>query len=510
MDTDTKYNNQQNITDSIYGTRRFVMYYEEFDNKESENNEFVDAEYENVNGGNGSSGGGNKKPKKNNGPLIALIIAIVVIGIGVCGLGGCVLLKSMQNSNDPLSTQKETVAEQDIGSTNTSNSVGNYTVTDVSGVVEEAMPSVVAITSTTFVESSSNDIYDFYFGNGYGNRGKQKQEQQAAGSGFIVDQSNNELLIVTNNHVVEGADKLAIQFYGQKNKETVSGTIKGTNDKLDVAIVSVKMKDIPTKVKSGIKKATLGDSNQLKVGNGAIAIGNALGFGQSVTSGVISALDREVDLDGTKRKLIQTDAPINGGNSGGALLNQKGEVIGINVAKYSSTGESGTVEGMGFAIPISSVKNDISKLEKQKARQKQDEDSKGYLGITGRTVDEQASESYSIPRGVQVNDVVDGEGADKAGIEENDIITELDGRTIESWEDLTSALDYYKAGETVKVKVATRDSGYKSKTVKVTLGKQPENTSGGSQNNNNNDNYNNGNGNYGGSDDSEDFFSFPW
>ena len=268
------------------------------------------------------------------------------------------------------------------------------------------------------------------------------------------------------------------------------------------------MSKIPAKIKSGIKKATLGDSNQVKVGNGAIAIGNALGFGQSVTSGVISAVDRAVEIDNKKMTLIQTDAPINGGNSGGALLNKNGEVIGINVAKYSSdSSSSGSVEGMGFAIPISSVKSEIAKLEKQKTRQKQDEDSKGYLGITGRTVDEQTSTEYSIPRGVQVNSVIDGEGADKAGIEENDIITELDGRTIESWEDLTSALDYYKAGETVKVKIATRDSGYKSKTVKVTLGKQPKNTSEGSQGNNN---YNNDNGNYGNSDDAEDFFSFPW
>ena len=486
------------------------MYYEEFDNRENENNEFVDAEYENVNGGNDSSGGSNKPPKKKgNGPLIALIIAIVIIGLGVCTLGGCLLLKMKDNSNQILRNQKETVAEQDIGNTKTSNNAGNYTVTDVSGVVEDAMPSVVAITSTTFVESSNNDIYDFYFGNGYGNgnSGKQKQEQVSAGSGFIVDQNNNELLIVTNNHVVEGADKLAIQFYGQKNKETVSGTIKGTNDKLDVAIVAVDMSKIPSKIKSGIKKATLGDSNQVKVGNGAIAIGNALGFGQSVTAGVISAVDRSVEIDSKKMTLIQTDAPINGGNSGGALLNQKGEVIGINVAKYSSdSSSSGSVEGMGFAIPISSVKSEISKLEKQKTRQKQDGDSKGYLGITGRTVDEQTSESYSIPRGVQVNKVIDGEAADKAGIEENDIITELDGRTIESWEDLTSALDYYKAGETVKVKIATRDSGYKSKTVKVTLGKQPEETNS-NQDSNYNNNYDNG---YGNSDDAEDFFSFPW
>ena len=480
------------------------------DNYNSENNEFVDAEYENMNSGSGSNNGGRRPPKKKgNGPLIALIIAIVAIGFIICAVGGYYFLSSVGNTS--LTTkQNETQAEQQIGNTKTGTDSSNkYSTVDVSGVVEDAMPSVVAITSTTFVESSSNDIYDFYFGNGYGNSnsGKQKQEQQAAGSGFIVDQNNNELLIVTNNHVVEGADKLAIQFYGQKNKETVKGTIKGTNDKLDVAVVSVNMKDIPSKIKSGIKKATLGDSNQIKVGNGAVAIGNALGFGQSVTAGVISAVNREVEIENKKMTLIQTDAPINGGNSGGALLNAKGEVIGINVAKYSSSGSSGSVEGMGFAIPITSVKNEISKLEKQKSRQKQSESEKGYLGITPQTVDEQAVQQYSMPEGVYVRDVVDGSGADKAGIEAGDVITEVDGKTIESTEDLTSTLDYYKAGETVKVKVAVRDKGYKTETVKVTLGKQSQNTNSSNNYNNGNDNYNSGN-DYEDSDDN--FFSFPW
>lgn len=490
------------------------MYYEDFENRD-ENNEFVDAEYEDMNSGNGSSNGGNKKPpKKGNGPIIALIIAIVVIGLGVCGLGGYFMLSSIGRSDNVITEQKQTEAEQDIGSTKTGNESSNkYTVTDVSGVVEDAMPSVVAITSTTFVESSSNDIYDFYFGNGYGNNGgSKKQEQVAAGSGFIVDQNNDELLIVTNNHVVEDADKLAIQFYGQKNKETVKGTIKGTNEREDVAVVSVKMEDIPAKIKSGIKKATLGDSNQVKVGNGAIAIGNALGFGQSVTAGVISAVDRTVEIENKKMTLIQTDAPINGGNSGGALLNQNGEVIGINVAKYSSSGESGSVEGMGFAIPISSVKNEISKLEKQKSRTKHSEEEKGYLGIRGQTVDEQASEVYSMPKGVLVREVFKGEAADKAGIKETDVITELDGRTIETMEDLTNALDYYKAGETVKVKVSYRsDAKYESKTVKATLSKQSENvkSSNDSQNNYNNDDSYNNNDEYEDSDDGN-IFSFPW
>ncbi len=494
------------------------MYYEEFDNRENDNNEFVDAEYEDMNGGNGSSNGGSNRPpkKKGNGPIIALIIAIVVFGFVVCGVGGYFLMSNVGRTDDIISQQKETQAEESIGSTKTgSDSANKYTVTDVSGVVEDAMPSVVAITSTTYVEQNYSDLYDFYFGNGSGgNRGNnnQKQKQVAAGSGFIVDQNNDELLIVTNNHVVEGADKLAVQFYGQKNKETVSGTIKGTNEKKDVAVVSVNMKDIPASIKSGIKKATLGDSNKVKVGNGAIAIGNALGFGQSVTAGVISAVNRTAEIENKKMTLIQTDAPINGGNSGGALLNQNGEVIGINVAKYSSSGSSGTVEGMGFAIPISSVKDEISKLEKQKSRSKQSEDEQGYLGIVGTTVDDQTSQTYSTPKGVFVREVIKDGAADKAGIQQTDVITELDGRTIESMDDLTGALEYYKAGETVKVKVSSRSGAkYKSKTVKVTLGKKPEGSS--SDNNNNYDNgnnYNNGNDDYYEDDDNDDMFSFPW
>ncbi len=489
------------------------MYYEEYDKQD--NNEFVDAAYEDIDSDNNSQGGGssNRPPKKKgNGPIIALIIAIIVIGLGICAVGGYFVLSGMSSVGEITSTQK--TKQKDIGSTKTDKTASSYTVVDVSKVVDEAMPSVVAITSTTFVESASNDIYDYYFGNG-GSNGNKKQEQVAAGSGFIVDQDDDELLIVTNNHVVEDSDKLSIQFYGQKNKETVSGKLKGTNEKLDVAVVSVKLSDIPSKIRSGIRKATLGDSNKVKVGNGAIAIGNALGFGQSVTSGVISAINRNVEIENKKMKLIQTDAAINGGNSGGALLNQYGEVIGINVAKYSSSGSSssGTIEGMGFAIPISSVKSEISKLEKQKSRTKQSEEAQGYLGIRGQTVDDQVSEMYSMPKGVLVREVYKGEAADEAGIKKTDVITELDGKTIESMDDLTSALDYYKAGETVKVEVKYRSgSSYKTKTVKVTLGKKPDdmNENNNYDNSQNNNNYNNGNDYYEDDDSDDSFFGFPW
>ena len=508
------------------------MYYEEFDKREEEkdssNNEYMDDIYEELKEEypEGSDDEPNKKPPKKSGkgPFIALIAIIIVLGLGICGVGGYLILSNIGQTDKVITQEQETEAEADIGSTKTGTTdSSNYKVADVSGVVDEAMPSVVAITSTTFVEQSSgNDFYDFYFGGDSNSGEKKKQEQVAAGSGFIVDQKDNELLIVTNNHVVEDSDKLAIQFYGQKNKETVQGYIKGTNEKQDVAVVAVKMKDIPAKIKSGIRKATLGDSESVKVGSGAVAIGNALGFGQSVTSGVISAVDRTVEIDGKKMTLLQTDAAINGGNSGGALLNQKGEVIGINVAKYSSSGySSSSIEGMGFAIPISSVKTEINKLEKQQTRAKQTEETKGYLGIKGQTVDSQDSETYSIPKGVMVREVFDDEGADNAGIKTGDVITELDGRTIESMEDLTNALDYYKAGETVKVKVAVRDDGYKTKNINVKLGKQSTNANSDNDNSNNNsndnsgNNYNNGNGydngnGYGNEDDGEGGFSFPW
>ena len=365
---------------------------------------------------------------------VAAILTVTVIAIGTLfvGSGRSRFLNSTSNKTyDKVSTTntvdantndsktKVTTTKSDSSSSSTNEAV----VTDVSAVVEEVMPSIVAITSTSIVESGfSNDWYDYYFGYGNGNDGG-TYEETGAGSGIIIGQSDSELLIVTNNHVVEGADSLQVQFI---DEETVDAAIKGTDSSNDLAVVAVKLEDIPEDTMKEIKVATIGDSDALKVGEGTIAIGNALGYGQSVTTGVVSALNREVEYeDGSKKDLIQTDAAINPGNSGGALLNMKGEVIGINAAKYSSS----SVEGMGFAIPISNVEDIINKLMNEKTKEKVDDEERGYLNINGRDITSTMSEEYNIPVGVYVVNVTKGGAADKAGLQENSVIVGIEGKT---------------------------------------------------------------------------------
>lgn len=448
----------------------------------------------NYNSNNNNNGNGKKKKKKRT--LIAVVAVCVVLLAGTIGISAAYISKnkdsltnvledgtlSKNDNNSNNDNSSDSGNYESIGSTNTQNdanssSKSGVTVTDVSSVVSSAMPSVVAITSKTLVESRndySQDIWEYYFGGGNsGNNKSNSYEEDAAGSGIIVDQTSTELLIVTNNHVVEGADSLKIQFAGTESKDSVDGYIKGTDSTKDVAVVAVKLKDIPSDVLKNIKKATLGDSDKVNVGEGVIAIGNALGYGQSVTTGIISAKDRKVQLENQTMTLLQTDAAINGGNSGGALLNASGEVIGINVAKYSSSGSSSSasVEGMGFAIPISSVKDIISDLETKETRTKVSEDERGYLGISGFDVDEQTSQAYSIPQGIQVQSVVKGGPAENAGIAASDVITKFDGQDVSSMASLQSILEYYKKGEQVKVTIEYRDGReYKTKDVTVTLG----------------------------------------
>lgn len=448
----------------------------------------------NYNSNNNNNGNGKKKKKKRT--LIAVVAVCVVLLAGTIGISAAYISKnkdsltnvledgtlSNNDNNSNSNNSSDSGNYESIGSTNTQNdanssSTSGVTVTDVSSVVSSAMPSVVAITSKTLVESRndySQDIWEYYFGGGNsGNNKSNSYEEDAAGSGIIVDQTSTELLIVTNNHVVEGADSLKIQFAGTESKDSVDGYIKGTDSTKDVAVVAVKLKDIPSDVLKNIKKATLGDSDKVNVGEGVIAIGNALGYGQSVTTGIISAKDRKVQLENQTMTLLQTDAAINGGNSGGALLNASGEVIGINVAKYSSSGSSSnaSVEGMGFAIPISSVKYIISNLETKETRTKVSEDERGYLGISGFDVDEQTSQAYSIPQGIQVQSVVKGGPAENAGIAASDVITKFDGQDVSSMTSLQSMLEYYKKGEQVKVTIEYRDGReYKTKDVTVTLG----------------------------------------
>ncbi len=384
---------------------------------------------------------------KNNSKE-AVVIPSTSVGAGNTGITGSESGTTLQTAADKTTTS----------------SSGETVITDVSGVVKNVMPSVVAITSTQLVQSGySGSLYDYYFGNGNSNN-NQYEEQTGAGSGIIIGQNDTELLVVTNNHVVEGADSLQVQFI---DDETVDAAIKGTDSEKDLAVVAVKLSDIKKSTLEQIKVATLGDSDELEVGEGTIAIGNALGYGQSVTTGVVSALNREVQYENRTMKLIQTNAAINPGNSGGALLNSKGEVIGINAAKYSSS----SVEGMGFAIPVSSVKDVIENLMNKETLTKVDSDKKGYLNIYGRDVTSTLSETYSVPTGVYVIEVMEGGAADKAGIEKSNVITKINGESVSSMEDLQRKLEYYEKGTEVTLTIQyAKGNEYKEKEVKVTLG----------------------------------------
>lgn len=330
--------------------------------------------------------------------------------------------------------------------------------TDVSQVVEEAMPAVVAVASTAVYQ-----MPDFGFGWFFGG-GSQSYEVPSSGSGIIIGENDTELLIVTNNHVVQDTVSLKITFVDDTAVDVV---IKGTDTDTDLAVISVPLDKIPQETKEKIAVARLGDSDGLKVGQGVIAIGNALGYGQSVTVGYVSALNREIKTsDGNTRVLLQTDAAINPGNSGGALLNMKGEVIGINAAKYSST----EVEGIGYAIPVSGVQDILDELMNRKTRSEVAEEKRGYLGIQGTTVDEDAAAAFGMPKGVYVYKILkDGAAADSQ-LREKDIITKLDGMTVKSMQELQKFLKGYETGETIELLVQRQEDGqYKEIQIPVTL-----------------------------------------
>ena len=330
--------------------------------------------------------------------------------------------------------------------------------TDVSQVVEEAMPAVVAVASTAVYQ-----MPDFGFGWFFGG-GSQSYEVPSSGSGIIIGENDTELLIVTNNHVVQDTVSLKITFV---DDAAVDAAVKGTDTDTDLAVISVPLDQIPQETKEKIAVARLGDSDGLKVGQGVIAIGNALGYGQSVTVGYVSALNREIKTsDGNTRVLLQTDAAINPGNSGGALLNMKGEVIGINAAKYSST----EVEGIGYAIPVSGVQDILDELMNRKTRSEVAEEKRGYLGIQGTTVDEDAAAAFGMPKGVYVYKILkDGAAADSQ-LREKDIITKLDGMTVKSMQELQKLLKGYEAGETIELLVQRQEDGqYKEIQIPVTL-----------------------------------------
>ena len=323
------------------------------------------------------------------------------------------------------------------------------------------MPSVVAITSTA-VYQSNNFGYGWFFG------GPQTYEVPSSGSGIIVGENEKELLIVTNNHVVEASTSLKVAFI---DNQVVDAVIKGTDPETDLAVIAVPLDQIQTDTKSKIKIAKLGNSDEMKVGQGVVAIGNALGYGQSVTVGYVSALNRQVQVsENSTRELMQTDAAINPGNSGGALLNMKGEVIGINAAKYSST----EVEGMGYAIPISKAEDIMNQLMNRRS-DRVEESRRGYLGIQGTTVDENSAAAFGMPRGVYVFKILENGAAAQSELREKDIITKADGQSIRTMTDLQEILSCYEEGETVSLTVQSqRDGQYEEKTVSITLKKMPQ------------------------------------
>lgn len=352
----------------------------------------------------------------------------------------------------------ETTEAAQAAANDSSNSVQASTALalDVSSIVKEAMPSVVAINNTMLYQRS----------NWWGMN--QTYEVPSSGSGIIVGQSDTELLIATNNHVVEDSENLSVVFI---DDTSVSAAIKGTDADSDLAVIAVALKDIPEETISQITVAKLGDSDKLEVGQGVIAIGNALGYGQSVTVGYVSALDRAVTTDGsTTRNLLQTDAAINPGNSGGALLNMKGEVIGINAAKYSST----DVEGIGYAIPISKAQDILNSLMTKRTRlDTVEEGQEGYLGIQGLTVDDSMVKQLDMPAGVFVYGIIEGGAASQSDLHEKDVITKFDGQSVKSMAELQKLLQYYKVGETIELTVQSLENGqYVERTVSITLGEK--------------------------------------
>ena len=363
--------------------------------------------------------------------------------------------KDASDETENVTASSGTALTPDIAST------GKDQEMSVAEVASAAMPSLVTISTMSVEEMQS------FFG------GTQKYQVQGAGTGVIIGENDSELLIATNNHVIEGATQVSVGFV---DESVISAQIKGFDEDHDLAVVAVKLSDISDDTMGQIRVATVGDSDKLVLGQQVVAIGNALGYGQSVTSGYVSALNRSLQLsDGTNTfnsdGLIQTDAAINSGNSGGALLNMKGELVGINEAKRSGNGSQASVDNVGFAIPMAKAEPILEDLMNENTRTRLDDDERGYLGITCADVTSEYSQIYNMPEGVCVTSVVSGGPADQAGIRKGDVITKFDGKSVTSYSKLENRLKYYSSGEEVSV-VIQRASGssYKEQTVKVTLG----------------------------------------
>lgn len=416
--------------------------------------------------------GQNGQPDKNKHSNKKMPKAVAVTGLALLfgvvssatfltsNVVGSKILKLHSSSSATASTTKTVSSNASLSKT------ASVVTSDVSDVVDNVMPSIVSITNMSVQEVQN------FFG------GTTQQQSESAGTGIIISQNDSELLIVTNNHVVAGSDTLTVTFADGSN---VEADIKGTNSEYDLAVVAVPLDSISDDTMSAISVATLGDSTKLKVGEPAIAIGNALGYEQSVTTGVISALDRTVDSTdettgetvSSDAKLIQTDAAINPGNSGGALVNASGEVIGINSSKLVGT----TVEGVGYAIPISDVSDLIQQLMNQETKKKVAEADQGAIGIKGMSVSAEYAEQLNMPNGVYVSEITKGGGAEKAGMTKGCVITGINGTTVSSMDDLQEQLQYYAKGDkvTLTIQVPQSNGEYEEQSVDVTLGAKSSN-----------------------------------
>lgn len=414
-------------------------------------------------GDNGSRPGQRPDRKKHKGA--ALVAGVIGLAVLFGAVSSAVFLTSnivgsrilgLDDSSDTSSASSDQINNGTSLSRSTS-----VVTSDVSDVVEQVMPSIVSITSMSVEEVQS------FFGSTY------QKQSEGAGTGIIIGENDSELLIVTNNHVVENSDALTVTF---NDGTSVAADIKGNDAAYDVAVIAVPTESLSSDTLGLLTAATLGDSTKLKVGEPAIAIGNALGYGQSVTTGVISALDRSVATTDSRTgetkessvNLIQTDAAINEGNSGGALVNVNGEVVGINSAKLIGD----RVEGIGYAIPISDVSGLIQGMMNQETKVKVDEDDRGMIGITGISVSDAFSQQIDLPAGVYVTEVTPGGGADKAGMTKGCIITGINGSSVDSMDALQEQLQYYAKGETVRLtlQIPQTNGEYEEQTVDVTLG----------------------------------------
>lgn len=417
----------------------------------------------------GGSTGSNTEPKKTKKHGGYFRKAMVSVSLGLFfGLFAGIGFYAVQQGTGMLKTGTDTAVVDEIAAEATTESTQSstqgsvqsatnvtYVESDVSDVVEKVMPAMVSIVNN-FTETAN------VFGQQY------TQEEAASGSGIIVGKTDDELLIVSNNHVVESADKLTVTFIDGSEAQA---QVKGLDSDMDLAVIAVSLNDLSDDTKNAITVATLGSSDDLKLGEPVIAIGNALGYGQSVTNGIVSALNREITLEnGSTGTFIQTNAAINPGNSGGALLNMNGEVIGINSNKIGGT----TVEGMGYAIPITSASPIIADLMERQTRTKVAEDEVGYIGISLQEVTSQISQMYNMPEGIYVVSVEEGSAAANAGIMKGDIITKFDGSSISSYSDLQKTLQYYAAGDSATITVQRPQNGeYVSVERNLTLGSRP-------------------------------------